>query len=226
MTFTCFKPELIVFDLDGTLVDSSPDIASAINNMLSSLDLHTHPEQQIRHWMGSGARKLIKRALTGNFEPTTEPGNYAEAEQIFYDFYARNVCQHSRLYRGVQEGLQQLKAADIKLACVTNKPAQFTTPLLADIGLLDYFQFIASGDTYHAMKPDPFPLMEAAKATATTSERALMVGDSVNDIQAGKRAGFKTAVVPYGYIGRHTVAELDADYQVDSIAHLAALFCS
>lgn len=222
MKLTHFKPELIVFDLDGTLVDSSPDIANAINKMLSAIDHDTHPEQQIKHWMGCGASQLIKRALTGELEPVTEPENLTQAMTLFFDFYARNVCEQSQLYAGVIEGLEQLKAANIKLACVTNKPTQFTLPLLAEIGLKDYFQFIASGDTFAVMKPDPLPLLEAAKALAVNTGEALMVGDSISDIQAGKRAGFKTALVPYGYIGHYTPDELNADYQPESIEHLAA----
>ena len=140
-------------------------------------------------------------------------------------FTASNVCLHSHLYTGVIEGLEQLKTANIHLACVTNKPAQFTLPLLTEIGIKDYFKFIASGDTFHAMKPDPFPLLEAARAHTVVPEKALMVGDSISDIQAGKRAGFKTALVPYGYIGKYSCDELDADYQIDSIEHLAGLLC-
>ena len=97
-------------------------------------------------------------------------------------------------------------------------------PLLTAIGLKDYFQFIASGDTFARMKPDPLPLLEAAKSCVVLVEQALMVGDSTSDIQAGKRANFKTALVPYGYIGKYTADELDADYNIDRIDQLFNLF--
>ncbi|NOQ13598.1 MAG: phosphoglycolate phosphatase [Methyloprofundus sp.] len=219
-----FKPELIVFDLDGTLVDSSPDIASAVNKMLVVINQRPLPEQLIKQWLGNGATMLIKRALTGELEPTTEPENLAQAMTIYFDFYASHICVQSKLYTGVIEGLEQLKAAGVKLACVTNKPAQLTLPLLTEIGLKDYFQFIACGDTFTRMKPDPLPLLEAAKACAVQAQQALMVGDSISDIQAGKRANFKTALVPYGYIGKYTLDELDADYNIDKIDQLSNLF--
>jgi phosphoglycolate phosphatase len=225
MTKRHFQPELIVFDLDGTLVDSSPDLVIAVNRMLTTLKQTPHPEQQIKQWMGNGAEMLIKRALTGKQEPVNAPDNLAEAMDVFFNFYQENICVHSQLYAGVKEGLAQLQAANINLACVTNKPTQFTLPLLTDIGLKDYFQFIASGDTFNAMKPDPLPLTETAKIFATEAQKSLMVGDSINDILAGQRAGFKTALVPYGYIGKYTPAELNADYSITNISQLAELFC-
>lgn len=220
-----FKPELIIFDLDGTLVDSSPDIVVAINKMLAAIQQTAYPEEQVKQWMGNGAQMLIKRALTGQLEPDNEPENLAQAMALFSDFYSAQVCVHSQLYAGVKEGLEQFKAAKVNLACVTNKPERFTLPLLAEIGIKNYFQFIASGETFAEMKPEPLPLLETAKIFAIEAKQALMVGDSVNDIQAGKRAGFKTALVPYGYLGKYTVDELNADYTVESIARLASLFC-
>ena len=222
---TLFKPELIVFDLDGTLVDSSPDIATAINQMLTDLNQDTYSEQQIKQWLGYGATRLIKCALTGELNPQAEPANLQQAISLYFKFYSAHICVKSLLYAGVKEGLEQFKTTGIKLACVTNKPALLTIPLLTEIGIKDYFQFIASGDTFQRMKPDPLPLLEAAKAVAVDPEHALMVGDSINDIQAGKRAGFKTALVPYGYIGKYTLDELNADYQFDSIEYLAKLLC-
>lgn len=219
-----FKPELIIFDLDGTLVDSSPDIATAINKMLAEVKQDTHSEQQIKQWMGSGAKMLIKRALTGELEPQTEPENLDQAMALFFDFYARHICVQSQLYEGVLEGLAQLKSAHIQLACITNKPSQFTLPLLSEIGLKGFFPFIASGDTYAQMKPDPLPLLEALKTSGIQAEQALMVGDSISDIQAGKRANIKTALVPYGYMGQYTADELDADYQITRIDQLLDLF--
>lgn len=143
---------------------------------------------------------------------------------LFFKFYAQNTCTHSQLYSGVQEGLEQLKSTNIKLACVTNKPSQFTLPLLKKIGLKDFFQFIASGDSYSHMKPDPMPLLEASKACGISIKQTLMVGDSISDVQAGKNAGSKTALVPYGYIGKYTINELGADYNINQIDQLLEVF--
>jgi len=218
-----FNPELIVFDLDGTLVDSVPDIAIAINKMLAALQQVTYTEDQVRQWVGNGAEMLIKRALTGALEPIEEPRNLAQAISLFNQFYSANVCDKSELYLGVIEGLDALKIAGISMACVTNKPERFTLPLLEQLGLKDYFQFIASGDSYPVMKPDPLPLLEAAKFFSADVRQCLMIGDSINDIQAGKRAGFKTAAVPYGYAGKYTLDELEADYKLDRIDQVVGL---
>ena len=218
-----FNPELIVFDLDGTLVDSVPDIAIAINKMLAALQQATYTEDQVRQWVGNGAEMLIKRALTGILEPTEVPQKLAQAISLFDQFYSANVCDKSELYLGVIEGLDALKIAGISMACVTNKPEKFTLPLLEQLGLKDYFQFIASGDSYPVMKPDPLPLLEGAKFFSADVTQCLMVGDSINDIQAGKRAEFKTAAVSYGYAGKYTLDELEADYTLDRIDQLIGL---
>ncbi len=219
-----FNPALIVFDLDGTLVDSVPDIATAINLMLVALQQATYTEEQVRKWVGNGAEKLIQRALTGMLETTQEPHNLAQGMALFNQFYGANVCDKSELYLGVIEGLEALKVAGINLACVTNKPEKFSLPLLAQLGLKDYFQFIASGDSYNVMKPDPRALLEAAQFFAVDVRQCLMIGDSINDIQAGKRAGFKAAAVSYGYAGKYTLDELEADYTLDRIDQIVELF--
>lgn len=222
---THFKPQLVVFDLDGTLVDSSPDITIAINLMLTELNQDIYTEQQIKQWLGYGASMLIKCALTGGQDLQTEPANLQQAMALYLKFYRANICVNSQLYAGVNAGLALFQAAGIDLACVTNKPTLLALPLLTELGFKDTFQFIACGDTFTRMKPDPFPLLEAAKAVAANPEHSLMVGDSMSDIQAGKRAGFKTALVPYGYMGKYSGAQLAADYQIDSIDALAKIFC-
>ncbi len=212
--------ELIVFDLDGTLIDSAPDLVEAVNHALTELNKPTHSQATIQQWIGNGADVLVKRSLVGDWHVESEPDDFEAAFALFKTYYAAHDWVHSRLYDGALETLQALKDAGFKLACVTNKTARFTNPLMETAGLAPYFDFIASGDTFEAMKPEPLPLLETAKRFNVLPENALMIGDSINDITAGKRAGFKTIAVSYGYAGQYTMADLDADYTVNSMLEI------
>ena len=214
---------LIVFDLDGTLIDSAPDLVKAVNYALTKLDKPTHSQVTIQQWIGNGADVLVKRALLNNWHIGEIPDDFEIAFELFKTYYAEHDWVHSRLYDGVLETLQTLKNADFKLACVTNKTARFTNPLMETAGLAPYFDFIASGDTFVEMKPEPLPLLETAKLFNVVPENAWMIGDSINDISAGKRAGFKTIAVSYGYAGQHSMAELNADYTVNAILEIVDL---
>ena len=214
---------LIVFDLDGTLIDSAPDLVKAVNYALTILNKPTHSQATIQQWIGNGADVLVKRALLNNWHVGEIPDDFEIAFELFKTYYAEHDWVHSRLYDGVLETLQTLKNADFKLACVTNKTARFTNPLMETAGLAPYFDFIASGDTFVEMKPEPLPLLETAKLFNVVPENAWMIGDSINDISAGKRAGFKTIAVSYGYAGQHSMAELNADYTVNAILEIVDL---
>jgi phosphoglycolate phosphatase len=214
---------LIVFDLDGTLIDSAPDLVEAVNFALTKLDKPTHSQATIQQWIGNGADVLVKRALLNNWHIGEIPDNFEVAFELFKTYYAEHDWVHSRLYDGVLETLQTLKNADFKLACITNKTARFTNPLMETAGLAPYFDFIASGDTFAEMKPNPLPLLEVAKLLNVKPENAWMIGDSINDISAGKNAGFKTIAVSYGYAGQHSMADLNADYTVDAISKIVDL---
>ena len=214
---------LIVFDLDGTLIDSAPDLVKAVNYALTILNKPTHSQATIQQWIGNGADVLVKRALLNNWHVREIPDDFEIAFELFKTYYAEHDWVHSRLYDGVLETLQTLKNADFKLACVTNKTARFTNPLMETAGLAPYFDFIASGDTFVEMKPEPLPLLETAKLFNVVPENAWMIGDSINDISAGKRAGFKTIAVSYGYAGQHSMADLNADYTVNAILEIVDL---
>ena len=214
---------LIVFDLDGTLIDSAPDLVKAVNYALTILNKPTHSQATIQQWIGNGADVLVKRALLNNWHIGEIPDDFEIAFELFKTYYAEHDWVHSRLYDCVLETLQTLKNADFKLACVTNKTARFTNPLMETAGLAPYFDFIASGDTFVEMKPEPLPLLETAKLFNVVPENAWMIGDSINDISAGKRAGFKTIAVSYGYAGQHSMAELNADYTVNAILEIVDL---
>lgn len=217
------KPALIVFDLDGTLVDSAPDLVASVNFALMQLGRSPHSQAAIQQWIGNGADMLIKRALVGDWHIELQPVEFEEAFEHFKSYYATHFWVHSRLYEGVLETLQDLTQKSIVLACVTNKTAQFTKPILEMADIASYFKVVASGDTFEVMKPNPLPLLEVAKQVGITPEKAWMVGDSVNDIIAGKRAGFKTVAVSYGYAGHHSMTDLDADYTIDAMDQLINL---
>jgi phosphoglycolate phosphatase len=217
------KPELIVFDLDGTLVDSAPDIAYAVDTMLTRLNRPQAGEQKVRGWIGNGVAMLVKRALTGEMWPEAEPLGFDEALPLFMDIYEANICDRSRLFDGVAEGLAQLKAAGYRLACNTNKNSRFTLPLLDQLGVSHYFDFIGCGDQFEKQKPDPEPLLKTAERLGVQPARSLMVGDSANDALAARNAGFMLVCVPYGYHGGAGVEVLEPDAIVESFIELPAL---
>jgi phosphoglycolate phosphatase len=207
--------KLIAFDLDGTLIDSAPDLVEAVNFALTKLNKPTHSQATIQQWIGNGADVLVKRALLNNWHIGETPEDFEVAFDLFKTYYAQHDWVHSRLYEGVLETLQTLKNVDFKLACITNKTSPFTNPLMEVAELAPYFDFIASGDTFAQMKPNPLPLLETAKLLNVKPENAWMIGDSINDISAGKSAGFKTIAVSYGYAGQHSMADLNADFTVN-----------
>ncbi len=217
-------PELIALDLDGTLVDSSPDLADAVDAMLGRLGLPPAGEPRVKRWIGNGVDMLVKRALTGEMWPQGEPLRFAEALTMFMELYEANVCNRSRLFPGVAEGLKQLKAAGFRLACVTNKHSRFTRPLLGRLGVLQDMDFVGCGDEFEKHKPDPYPLLKTAEFFGVEPSCGLMVGDSANDVKAARAAGFMVVCVPYGYHGGNGVECLEPDAVVSSLTELPALF--
>lgn len=191
--------ELIIFDLDGTLVDSVPDLALAVNLMLDSLGRAQVPERAVRQWVGNGALRLLKRALTGTMEGAPDARLLERAKEVFFAAYSEHLCDRSRLYPGVGEVLQQLQAAGYRMACVTNKPAAFTLPLLEALSIDNHFEKVVSGDSLPVKKPDPGPLLAVLEALGVTPERALMVGDSISDYKAARACSMAVMLVTYGY---------------------------
>lgn len=217
------RPELIAFDLDGTLVDSAPDLARSVNAMLETFGRPPVRLEKVRAWIGNGTSMLVQRALTGELEPTVEPKDLAEALAWFLDFYAAHLCEHGGLFPGVLEGLRKLKEEGYKTACITNKLSRFTLPLLEQLGVSPYLDFIACGDQFGRLKPDPLPLLETARRLGAEPERSLMIGDSDNDVKAARAAGYGVLCVGYGYRGDRALDELGADGLIDSIADLPPL---
>jgi len=216
------KPKMILIDVDGTLVDTVPDLAFCINEMMAQLDMPRRGEAQVRLWVGNGTERLIKRALTGCMNGEPDEDLYQRALPIFLDFYAQNISKRSRLYDGVREGLAGLRAADMRLGAVTNKPERFTLPLLKQMHLLDYFEIVVSGDSLPRKKPDPLPLLHAAEVMSIAPAHALMLGDSETDVIAARAAGFQIVCVSYGYNHGENICDANPDAVIDSIAELLA----
>ncbi|MFT5425724.1 MAG: phosphoglycolate phosphatase [Gammaproteobacteria bacterium] len=217
------QPEMVVLDLDGTLVDSVPDLAYSLDSMLQKLGMPDAGEMKTREWVGNGIERLVKRALSNNFAPDDldkEPDAslFEKALPLFISEYKQNACKRSRLYEGVREGLDYLLQNDFKLACVTNKPSQFTNIVLETLGIQNAFGIVISGDTLAKKKPDPLPLLHAAEHFGVSASKALMVGDSVNDVSAARAAGFQILCVNYGYNHGQDIRLANPDLVIDSLA--------
>ena len=214
---------MVLIDVDGTLVDSVPDLAYCVDEMMQQLGMPTHGEAKVRNWVGNGVERLVRRALIGKLEGEPDEALYDRAYPIFLELYSENTSKRSCLYPGVKEGLEYLKGEGYKIGCVTNKAAQFTEPLLKDLGVYDYFSIVISGDTLPEKKPDPMPLLHAAKFFNVAPEQALMIGDSISDVKAARAAGFRIVCMSYGYNHGVDIHEAKPDGVMDSMAELPEL---
>ncbi|PKH88425.1 phosphoglycolate phosphatase [Colwellia sp. Bg11-28] len=195
------EKEVLLFDLDGTLVDSAPDLALAVNRTLKDLNKATFDQDTIHHWVGNGAKVLIERALSGSaiIDKELDETLTKDALTIFLAHYQQCLCIESVLYDDVQEGLLSLKAAGFRLAIITNKPAIFIQPILTGLGIDNLFELLIGGDTLAEKKPHPAPLHYAMKQLNVVTEQCVMIGDSKNDILAAKAANIDSVGLTYGY---------------------------
>ena len=192
----------IHFDLDGTLIDSVPDLALAVNEMLIILKKETFSEDAIRYWVGNGAQTLVKRALLGKREiedQNIDETLFKEAHTVFLKAYTKHLCEATRSYPHVIETLQVLKAKGYRLSIITNKPVQFVKPILEGLGFDTLFEDFLGGDSLEKKKPDPLPLLHMCKTMGVTIDESVMVGDSKNDILAANTCGMQSIGVTYGY---------------------------
>ncbi|MGM0540808.1 MAG: phosphoglycolate phosphatase [Pseudomonadota bacterium] len=210
------KPGFILFDLDGTLIDSVPDLAYCVDEMMKQLGMPVRGEDAVRDWVGNGVQRLTERALINAVDGMPDQALMDKAYPIFLELYAENTSKRSRVYDGVVEGLEWVLEQGYRIACVTNKAEAFTIPLLKDKGLYDYFEFIVSGDTCTEKKPHPMPLLHAAKLMGVEPENALMVGDSRSDVKAARAAGFHIFCMTYGYNHGEDIRDYNPDVIMDS----------
>jgi phosphoglycolate phosphatase len=217
------KPEMILIDVDGTLVDSVPDLAYCVDQMMNQLGRPVHGEAKVRDWVGNGVERLVRRALIGQLDGEPEEADFKHAYPIFLELYAENTSKRSHLYPGIREGLDYLKSQGYRLGCVTNKAARFTLPLLQDLGVHDDFEIIVAGDTLPKKKPDPMPLFYAAERLSVDPSTSLMVGDSQSDVKAARAAGFQIVCMSYGYNHGEDIRHYNPDAVLDSLAEIRAL---
>ncbi|MEQ1525723.1 MAG: phosphoglycolate phosphatase [Gallionella sp.] len=212
MQFTKFPLSVaaIVIDLDGTLLNTAPQLSEAANRMLRDIDYAPVSQTLLSSYIGNGISWLVKRALTGDMHATPDAALYDHALPIFEKHYTELLLE-SKTFDGVIEGLDAMKAGGFRLGCITNKVERYTTPLLAGIGLAKYFEITLAGDTLPEKKPHPMPLLHAAKFFGVPIEQLLLIGDSLSDTLAARAAGCPVFCVPYGYNHGEPVETLDQD---------------
>ena len=214
----------VLLDLDGTLLDTVPDLHAAADAMLADLGRPPVAIADIRAYVGRGIPKLVKRVLAGCREAADDPAPPpADALDSFRRHYAALNGRATRLFPGVIDGLEAFRAAGLPLGVITNKAQAFTLPLLEHMGLAPYFAVTVSGDQLPRGKPDPMPLVWACGRLGVSPAETLMVGDSMHDQQAAAAAGCRIYLVPYGYNEGQDVRDLKSDAIVTSIAEAAQL---
>ena len=218
----------MLFDLDGTLVDSAPDLAFAVNEMLVTLGSTPFSQDVIRGWVGNGARVLIQRALSGNTEVSSELDNALteRALEIFFQVYQIHTCVETQLYSNVLDTLTALKTSGYRLAIITNKPERFIAPIIDGLGLNGLFELIIGGDTLERRKPDPLPLHHACKRLSVTIDQCVMIGDSKNDILAAKAAKMESIALTYGYNYGENIANYKPEVVIDNFDDLLGTLIS
>lgn len=200
----------VVVDLDGTMIDTVGDIATAANRMRASLGFAPLPDDVIKNFVGKGIPNLVSQTLK---DVVGEVGATAlkVAIGVFERHYEQCATDTFIIYPGVLEGLNALKTAGFRLGCITNKAEKFTLPILEKAGLLDYFEIVVSGDTVAERKPHPLPVLHAAEFFNVAPAQLLMIGDSHNDAKAARAAGSPTFIVTYGYNEGEQLRGLDCD---------------
>jgi phosphoglycolate phosphatase len=211
----------VLLDLDGTLLDTAPDIAAAVNAMLAGQGLGPLPESAVRDFIGRGIPHLVERSLVAAGLPL--PCERLEPALIsFGGHYARINGRASRPFPGVIEALHGMRVASLRLACVTNKASAFTMPLLERTGLAPLLDAVVTSDQAGQRKPHPEPFLHACRLLKVEPREAVVIGDSANDAEGARAAGCRVILVSYGYSEGQNVRALDSDGVADSFAEAAA----
>ncbi|OLS64479.1 Phosphoglycolate phosphatase [Pseudomonas putida] len=213
-------PRLVMFDLDGTLIDSVPDLAAAVDRMLLEMDRPPAGVAAVRQWVGNGAPVLVRRALAGGIEHSAVDDREAEhGLDIFMRAYAESH-DLTVIYPGVRDTLRWLQEQDVEMALITNKPERFVGPLLDQMQIGPYFRWIIGGDTLPQKKPDPAALLHVMQMAGVQPDEALFVGDSRSDVQAAKAAGVKCVGLTYGYNHGRPISEESPALVIDDLRAL------
>lgn len=215
-----YPVNLIIFDLDGTLIDSLPDLADATNHMLSSLGRPSIGQNAVRRLVGQGARRLVERALAGASEDEINQGL-----DLFLDYNHQHIADRTVLYPGVPETLDALKGRGMRMAIISNKNVALCREVVSVLGIDRYFDEVLGADSLPFRKPSPEPVLKLLADFGVPPERAALVGDSINDMTAAKGARVSTVGCTWGYGELTELA--DADYLVESFGELFGipLFC-
>ena len=207
---------LLIFDLDGTLVNTLDDIAASVNHVLRVFNRDLVSLDRVRHFVGDGVRMLLMRALE------RDEDQLDDALVLYQEHHAAHLADHSALYPGVKETLEHFKG--LPLAVVSNKSFEFIDPLLSRLGIARYFQFVIGADEGMQLKPAPDALLSIMKELDIAKERTVMVGDGTTDILAGRNAGVITCAAAYGYRSESELRQLGPDHLIRDIRELKALF--
>ena len=217
--------ELIIFDFDGTLIDSSPDLTQALNVMLANYNLKPLTDEEASMYIGNGSIILVQRTLKDRFETDTISEElFKEAFDIYFKAYGEYVCDKTYMYEGVAEALQYLDGKGYDMAICTNKPYVFIEPILDALNIKQYFKLWVGADSLPKQKPDALPLLHLAKELGREVHKTIMVGDSKNDILAAQNAKMDCIGVSYGYNYNEDIADYNPTKVVDSFAELHGLF--
>jgi len=219
-------PQAAIIDLDGTLVDTLGDFTAALNVMARELALPAVDASTVERFIGKGSEHLIRSVLALDWDADAIEARLPAAMDAYQHHYLDINGQHSTLFPEVIEGLQALKAQGLRLACVTNKPISFTTPLLRQKGLDGFFELVYGGDSLPRKKPDPLPLRTVCSEFGLRPAQVVAIGDSSNDAQAARAAGCPVLTVPYGYNHGEAVHEIDSDGIVTTLLDAANLIRS
>lgn len=216
MSYQC-----LLFDLDGTLVDSRADLINSVNLTLAEIGREKLPDARVLNFIGEGARLLVERALRATQNGAPQNAEIDGALEIFRRHYREHLLDHTRVYPEVERTLARL--GHIPKAVVTNKPYDFTMALLAGVGLKSHFEVVLGGDSLEERKPSPMMLVEAARRCGARASECLMIGDSRVDVEAGRAARMKTCGYIPGFRGRTELVEAGVDYVIERFSELCML---